>query len=290
MMKKIVAALFMGLLLLSTFAATVNAFGWKPPEPDLPEDVVPYDVAMDYIYIENWWSEPAYYKGLFVIEFTAEVFVIYGMDQSILEITASSLAGNDMLTYSLFINIQFLQVTPEFLEDIGPEGRQQLHDLIGDPVTLPDVTLKMIAMEAEDTVTTDFACVPYPDEVTIKAKSLKLEDYELDEATYDGTAATNMTGDITVKDQVLSTVMNDLTYSLSGPKTVMENSVGYSTYVKGLGLGFLPLRWSGDNIPWLVKLFARFLPVMLLTRVTMDVISLTAETATMGTMKVDISA
>lgn len=289
MMKKIVAASFLGLLLLSTFAATVNAFGWKPPEPDLPEDVVPYSVAIESIYIENWWSEPAYYKGLFVIEMTAEVFVITGMDQSILELTAGSLAGEDMVTYSTVIDIVGLQVTPELLEAIGPEGRQELHDLIGDPVTLPSVTLSLISMEASNVVTADFACVPYPDAVTVTAKSLTLRNYDIDEARYDGTRATLMAGDVTLKDQVLSTTADGCTYSLEG-SAVMDNSVGYATYVRGWGLGLIYLSWSGDRIPLLVKFVSLILPTLLMTYVKMNIISLTAETATMATMKVDISA
>jgi len=290
MRKEKIVALFAALVMLSTLVASVSAFNWGPPAPpkNLPANVVPYTVNIGAIYIQNWWGSPTYYKGVYVIMMTAGSFWIANQTVSELDISAPYMAGVNLTTYATSINVQGLVITPN--EIVDPTIQAELHALIGDPTILPSVTLSMIAMTANNVTTTGFSVVPYPGTVKITADSMTMSKYAITGSTYSGTRCTKMTGNIAVKNEKISVAANNVTYSLSGPSSQMSNVVGYATKVSGLALGLLPLSWTGSNVPFLVTLSQLLLKTITMTCVTQQVISLTAATAVMPKLTIDISA
>jgi hypothetical protein len=289
MRKEKIVALFAALVMLSTLVASASAFNWGPPAPPatLPANVVPYTVSIGEIYIHHWWGSPTYYKGVYVINMTAANFWIENQNVSQLSVSAPYMAGVNLVTYATSISVEGLVITPDIL---NPTTELELYSLIGDPVILPDVTLSMIAMTASNVTTTGFSVVPYPGSVKITSDSMTLSKYTITGTKYSGTPCTELTGNIAEKNEKISVAANGVTYSLSGPSAQLTSAVAYATSVSGVALGLLPLSWTGSNVPLLVSFAQLLLPTITMTSVKETVISLTAATVTMPTLKIDISA
>ena len=313
MMKKTVSALFMGLLLFSTFAATMNANHVLPP---LPKDVEPYLVTVDRTCMwEPYWAENDSYRQIDVMKITVGSLELINVTASVCckwKLTVKWMNATGLTLYATQMRIQVYPEVPEELAPFNPDDvatlsdQQQLHDLveliIEEDGFLPYLELDVIALEMSNVNICGFISyvVPGSDEVTVKSASTTMSGWDVERAKYDTTKVTKITaGKLSSKDQIYSftNVTEDYiyTYMIEIPtadmkKKKVENVEFYATYVKAKALGFLRVKWSGDSIPFIVRLGKRFFKTITLTDVTMHVVFVSADIMAFSRMTIDISA
>ena len=251
---------------------------WVPPPP--------YVINVESVTMENWSSVIDYYEGVKTIKVMADLMEVSGLHQSEFEMVASSFSGSNVTIYATKIVVGLIELVAEEVtqDDLDWIKNNVLTD---DPITLLNVETHALCIEALDVTLSGYESATYPKEVTQTVSRVRMSGWKIVKAKYNGTNGTNgiPVSKITARElEARELLMSIDDYRIVSPMVCMNNATIYATYVKGKALGTLPLEWSGDKIPRLVKLGQKLLPVILMTDVTMRAVCITADHVTISAL------
>jgi len=284
MSKKTIAALLALGFVLSLYPALLSI---SPVSAQVGGQLQPYVVRVRRTTMSGWNMEPSTYLGIPCTKITANSMIISQMYQSGFELTASSFSGDNMTIYANYVSISGGLIswsgdqTPTLFFYWDPVQQKfvyvPLKEMLGDPVTLENIVMHVLALEASNVVIDNYLSVTFPVEITQTASSVTMSGYDIVGTRYQSTPVTKITArSLGAKGMSMSVG----TYRLQAPDLSMQNATIYATYVRGTALGLMTLSWSGSSVPSLVKLAKIIMPTMTMTNVTMRAVYIQANRVT----------